>query len=123
MRRQFSAETIRTVDNLRETHLANRKFGSAVPSESILSKQFDIGRSTVRSALKYLVETKEVYALHGSGYYVRFGERKTLKVKEQLVSLSEYVDGTEIVQKPELVKSEPISSQLGLRKHESIIRL
>lgn len=123
MRRQFSPETIRTVDTLRNTHLAERSHGAAIPSESILSKQLGIGRSTVRNALKYLVETQEVYALHGSGYYVNFGERRKLKVTEQLVSLSEYVDGTEIVQKPELVKAEPISTLLGLRKNENMINL
>lgn len=123
MKRQFSPETIRTVDTLRNTHLAERNHGAAIPSESILSKQLNIGRSTVRNALKYLVDTKEIYALHGSGYYVSFGERRTLKVSEQLVSLSEYVDGTELVHKPELVKAEPVSGLLGLRKNENIINL
>ena len=46
------------------------KVGEKLPNEFALAKQFEVGRSTIREAVKILVSRGVLEVRHGSGTYV-----------------------------------------------------
>ncbi|MDE3281480.1 winged helix-turn-helix domain-containing protein [Lacticaseibacillus parahuelsenbergensis] len=51
--------------------------GSKLPSEEVLTNEFEVSRVTLRTALSLLKEDGLIRSIHGQGHFVEAGEKKT----------------------------------------------
>ena len=116
---------IRIVEDIkRRINTGELKPGGAISSESILCKEYDTSRMTVRKGLSILTGEGYIYSIPGKGNFVQKPEQNkyTLLYDEMNNSINS-VDKTKLLEVNIIMPDEKLATSLQVTKNKNVIMI
>ncbi len=116
---------VRIVEDIkRKINIGELKPGEVISSESILCKEYDTSRMTVRKGLSILTNEGYIYSVPGKGNFVQKPEQNkyTLLYDEMNNSINS-VDRTKLLEVNIIMPDEKLANSLQVTKNKNVIMI